>query len=175
MANDDPDMKVSLVLAVAKNGIIGDQNKLPWNLPSDLKRFKETTMGHPVVMGRTTFESIGGVLPGRDNIVLTRSGVIDDPEVHTANSLEEACSLAKRFAANRKVKEIMIIGGGDVFDQIRGMADKVYLTTVDMDAEGDTSFRALDAANWKQISSEDVKAGEKDSANFNVSVYERGR
>lgn len=174
MANEEPDMKVSLVLAVTKNGIIGDQNKLPWTLPSDLKRFKATTMGHPVVMGRTTFESIGAPLPGRDNIVLTRSGVIDHPGVHTANSLEEACSLAKRFAGNRNVNEIMIIGGGEIFDQIRGMADKVYLTTVDMEVEGDTTFRALDAANWKEISSEDVKAGPKDTADFTVSVHERG-
>jgi len=88
--------------------------------------------------------------------------------------LEEACSLAKRFAANRKVEEIMIIGGGDVFEQTRGMADKVYLTTVDMDVDGDTTFRALNAANWKEISSEDVEACPKDSADFNVSVYERG-
>lgn len=167
-------MKVSLVLAVTKNGIIGNQNKLPWTLPSDLKRFKETTMGHPVVMGRTTFESIGAPLPGRDNIVLTRSGVIEHPGVHTANSLEEACSLAKRFAENRDVSEIMIIGGGDIFDQTRGMADKVYLTTVDMEADGDTTFRALDAANWTEVSSEDVKAGPKDTADFTVSVHERG-
>ena len=174
MANDTQDFKVSLVLAVAKNGVIGDQNKLPWNLPSDLKRFKETTMGHPVIMGRTTFDSIGKPLPGRDNIVLTRSGAVEDVGVHTANSLEEACSLAKRFAANRQVEEIMIIGGGDVFEQTRGMADKVYLTTVDMDVDGDTTFRALNAANWKEISSEDVEACPKDSADFNVSVYERG-
>lgn len=166
-------LKVALVLAVAKNGVIGDQNKLPWTLPSDLKRFKETTMGHPVVMGRNTYESIGGPLPGRDNIVLTRQGAIDDPGVHTANSLEEACSLAKRFAANRKVDEIMIIGGGDIFEQTRGMADKVYLTRVDMDAEGDTTFRDLNAANWEEISREDFKAGEKDSADFTVSVHER--
>lgn len=174
MANEQTDIKVSLVLAVAKNGIIGAQNSLPWTLPSDLKRFKETTMGHPVVMGRTTFESIGSPLPGRDNIVLTRSGVVDHPGVHTANSLEEACSLAKRFAENRNVNEIMVIGGGDVFDQIRGMADKVYLTTVDMDADGDTTFRSLNAANWKEISSEEVTAGPKDTADFIVSVHERG-
>lgn len=175
MPIDQSDIKVSLVLAVAKNGVIGVQNKLPWSLPSDLKRFKETTMGHPVVMGRSTFESIGSPLPGRDNIVLTRSGAVDDPGVHTANSLEEACSLAKRFAQNRNVKEIMVIGGGDVFEQIRGMADKVYLTTVDMDAEGDTTFRALNASNWKELSSEWVEAGPKDSAGFTVSVHERGQ
>ena len=173
MANDGHDFKISLVLAVAKNGVIGIQNKLPWNLPSDLKRFRETTMGHPIIMGRATFESIGAPLPGRDNIVLTRSGAIEDAGVHTANSLEEACSLAKRFAANRKVEEVMIIGGGEIFEQTRGMADKVYLTTVDMEVEGDTSFRALNAANWQEISSEDVKAGPKDSADFNVSVHER--
>lgn len=174
MANDNPDLKVALVLAVAKNGVIGDQNRLPWTLPSDLKRFRELTTGHPVVMGRATFESIGSPLPDRDNIVLTRAGVIEDPGVHTANSLEEACSLAKRFAANRGAMEIMIIGGGDVFDQTRGMADKVYLTTVDMEAEGDTTFRALDAANWKEVSREHVKAGPNDSADFTVSVHERG-
>ena len=167
------DIKVSLVLAMSKNGVIGEQNALPWRLPSDLKRFKKITSGHPVVMGRRTFESIGGPLPDRDNIVLSKSGVIDDPAVHTAHSLEEACSLAKRFAANRGVDEIMIIGGGDVFEQVRGKADKVYLTTVDMEVDGDTVFRPLSGANWKQISSEDVEAGPKDSANFTFSVHER--
>lgn len=167
------DFKVALVLAVAQNGVIGDQNRLPWTLPSDLKRFRQTTMGHPIVMGRKTYESIGGPLPGRDNIVLTREGAVDDAGVHTANSLEEACSLAKRFAANRKVGEIMIIGGGDIFEQTRGMADKVYLTRVAMDAQGDTTFRDLNAANWTQISSESFKAGERDSADFTVSVHER--
>ena len=167
--------KVSLVLAVARNDVIGEQNSLPWSLPSDLKRFRKITMGHPIVMGRNTYESIGGALDGRDNIVLSRSGAIDDHDVHTANSLQEACSLAKRFAKNRGVDEIMIIGGGDVFEQTRGMADKVYLTIVDMDAKGDVKFAPLDAANWKQISSEDVKAGPKDSADFTVKVYERSK
>ena len=165
--------KVSLVLAMTKNGVIGDQNQLPWKLPSDLKRFKETTMGHPIVMGRKTYESIGKPLEGRDNIVLTRSGIIEDTSVHTANSLEEACSLAKRFAENRGVGEIMIIGGGDIFEQTRGMSEKIYLTTVDMEAEGDTVFGPLQATNWELISSDDVKAGPNDTADFNVSVYER--
>ena len=122
--------KVALILAMSKNGVIGEQNALPWSLPTDLKHFKKITTGHPVVMGRNTFDSIGAPLPDRDNIVLTRTGAVDDPGVCTANSLEEACSLAKRFASARKAREIMIIGGGDVFEQVRGMADKVYLTTV---------------------------------------------
>ncbi len=167
------ELKVALVLAVAKNGVIGDQNKLPWNLPSDLKRFKETTIGHPIIMGRKTYESIGKPLEGRDNIVLTRGSIVENTSVHTANSLEEACSLAKRFAANRGVDEIMIIGGGDIFEQTRGMADKIYLTTVDMEAEGDTVFEPLQATNWELVSSEDVKAGPNDTADFNVSIYER--
>ena len=165
--------KVALVLAVAKNNVIGDQDQLPWNLPSDLKRFKQTTMGHPIVMGRKTYESIGKPLEGRDNIVLTRSGIVDHPGVHSANSLEEACSLAKRFALNRGAKEIMIIGGGDIFEQTRSMADKIYLTTVDMDAKGDIIFRPMEATNWELVSSEDVEAGPKDTADFNVSVYAR--
>lgn len=167
------ELKIALVLAVAQNGVIGDQNKLPWTLPSDLKRFRETTMGYPLIMGRNTYESIGRPLPGRDNIVMTRTGAIDHPDVHTANCLEEACSLAKRFARNRKVDEIMIIGGGDIFEQTRGMADKVYLTRVAMDAQGDILFRDLNAANWKEISSESFTASEKDSADFTVSVHER--
>jgi len=165
--------KVALILAVSKNGVIGEQNAMPWKLPTDLKRFKKITTGHPIVMGRRTYESIGGPLPNRENIVLSKAGVIDNPAVQTAGSLEEACSLAKRFAANRKVDEIMIIGGGDVFEQVRGKADKVYLTTVDLEVEGDTVFRPLNAKNWKQISTEDVVAGPNDSANMTFSVHER--
>ena len=165
--------KVSLVLAVSKNGVIGDQNALPWSLPSDLKRFREITMGHPVVMGRTTYESIGKPLDGRDNIVLTRGEPIENPKVHTANSLQEACKLALRFAANRGVDEIMIIGGGKIFEETRSMADRVYLTEVDLEVEGDTTFRPLNARNWKLVSSEKFSAGPGDTADFTAKVFDR--
>jgi dihydrofolate reductase len=97
------DIKISLVVAVARNGVIGVQNTLPWKLPSELKRFKELTIGHPMIMGRTTYEAIGRPLVDRDNIVVTRGEIIDDPRVHTVNSIEEAIALAN--------SNTLIVGG----------------------------------------------------------------
>jgi len=165
--------KIVLVLAMSRNGVIGDNNQLPWNLPSDLKRFKETTIGHPIVMGRKTFESIGRPLPGRDNIVLTRSAQFADENVHGVSSLEEGLALAQKFADKRGVDEVMIIGGGDVFEQMRGAAEKIHLTTVQTNLEGDTVFRPLEPENWQLVSSQEVSAGPKDSADFVAQVYER--
>ncbi len=165
--------KTVLVLAMSKNGVIGDDNQLPWNLPSDLKRFKGTTIGHPIVMGRKTFESIGRPLPGRDNIVLTRSGRFEDDNVHAVSSLEEGLALAQKFADQRGVDEIMIIGGGDVFEQTRGDADKIHLTIVDLELEGDTVFSPLEPDIWNLVSSQKVSAGPKDTADFVAQVFER--
>ena len=167
------DPVISLVLAVSRNGVIGDKNGLPWSLPSDLKRFRKLTMGHPLIMGRATFESIGRPLDGRDNIVLTRRGTIDHDKVYTASSLDDALAKARRFAHDRKVDEIMVIGGGQVFDATRDMAGRVYLTHIDMDVAGDTLFRPLNRHNWVLKSRKDCAAGPDDSAGFSACVYER--
>ena len=168
-----PDIKTSLVVAVARNGVIGIHNTLPWKLPSELKRFKALTTGHPVIMGRTTYEAIGRPLPDRDNIVLTRGEIIDDPTVHTVNSIEEGVALAKRIATNRGIDEIMIIGGGQIYEQMIGLADRIYFTRVEMDAEGDTLFPELNPERWKEISREEHKAGPDDNADFTIMTLDR--
>ncbi len=165
--------RLSLVVAMAKNGVIGRNNELPWHLPSELKRFRELTMGHPLVMGRKTFESIGRALPGRDNIVLTRGKIIDDPEVITVNSFEEAVAMAERLARKRGVEEIFVIGGGQIFERLRKAAQRIYLTRVDMEAEGDVTFAEPEEDAWKLVSCEEHEAEEGDSCAYSICLYER--
>ncbi len=164
---------IALVVAMARNGVIGRLNELPWKLPSELKHFRELTMGHPVIMGRKTFESIGRALPGRDNIVLTRGKIMDDPEALTVNSFEEAVAMGERLARKRGVDEIMVIGGGQIFDRLRDQAQRIYLTRVHMDAEGDVTFREPEPEIWEEVSREERKAAEGDSCDYAICVYER--
>ncbi len=164
---------IALVVAMARNGVIGRLNELPWKLPSELKRFRDLTMGHPVIMGRKTFESIGKALPGRDNIVLTRGRIMDDPEVLTVNSFEEAVAMGERLARKRGVDEIMVIGGGQIFDRLRKDAQRIYLTRVHMDAEGDVTFREPEPEIWEEVSRKECAAAEGDSCGYAVCVYER--
>ncbi len=165
--------RISLVVAAARNGVIGTRNSLPWSLPSDMKRFKELTIGHPVIMGRHTYESIGRPLADRDNIVLSSGGYIDHPQVYTVNSIEEAIALAKRFAVSRGVDEIMVIGGGQVYAKTLPMAHRIYFTEVDLDVDGDTEFPEFDRAKWRETSREDHKAGPNDAADFSILTLER--
>ncbi len=163
----------SLVVAVSDNGVIGVRNALPWRLPSELKRFKALTMKRPIIMGRRTHESIGRALPGRDNIVVTEGQVIDNPDVHTVNSVEEALALAERLARSRRASEIMIIGGAQIFEQTRPLADRVYLTRVHKEVEGDTFWTELDRARWQEVKSRRHKAAEGDEADYTMLVYDR--
>ena len=128
---------ISIIAAVSNNGVIGVDNKLPWDLPEDLKRFKELTTGNVVIMGRKTYESIGKPLPNRINIVITRNKDFFVPDVLTANSLNSALLKA---GGN---KDIFIIGGGEIYKQSMGFADKLYITEVDMEVEGDTKFPTI--------------------------------
>jgi dihydrofolate reductase len=163
----------ALVVAVSANGVIGVRNALPWRLPSELRRFKKLTMKRPLIMGRRTHESIGRALPGRDNIVVTEGSVIDNPNVHTVNSVEEAIALAERLAKSRRTSEIMIIGGAQIFEQTRPLADRVYLTRVHMEVEGDTFWTDLDPARWTEVKSRRYKAEEGDEADYTMLVYDR--
>ena len=139
---------LSLIVAVSQNGVIGKGNKLPWHLPADLKRFKKLTMGHPIIMGRKTFESIGKPLPGRTNIVITRQKEFASFGALTAPSLEEALRMCK------KEEEVFVIGGATIFEQALPLANRLYLTLIHQDFDGDTSFR-WDPSQWKEISRED--------------------
>ncbi len=165
--------KITLVVAMARNRVIGVQNRLPWYLPTELKQFKKLTSGHPMIMGRKTYEAIGRPLPDRDNIVVTRGEVMEDPRVHTVNSIEEGLALAQRFAINRGVDQIIIAGGGQIYEQTLAKAQRIYLTEVDMEIEGDTMFPELNPKRWKEVGREDFKAGPEDNADFSIVTYER--
>ena len=167
--------RLSLVVAAAENGVIGKLNNLPWRLPSELKLFRRRTIGHPVIMGRRTFESIGKPLKGRDNIVVTRGEIADHPDVLTANSIEEALALAERLAERRGVDEIFVIGGSQIFDAVRNQADRIYLTRVHMQAEGDRFFADPEPSRWREVKRQEYKAQEGDNADYTVITYERIR
>ena len=137
-------MKMSLIVAVSKNGVIGLDNKLPWNLPDDLQYFKSVTMGKPLVMGRKTYDSIGRPLPGRTNIVITRDASWCAPGVEVATSLDDALSLARKACTDSGVDEVMVIGGEQIYRMTIAVADRLYVTEVDTEIAGDAFFPTID-------------------------------
>ncbi len=145
-------MKISLVVAMAKNRAIGRNNALPWRLSPDLKRFRRITMGHPIIMGRKTYQSIGRPLEGRKNIVITRNPDFRPEGVNVARSIDEALSSADD-------DEIMIIGGADIYAQTLDRADRIHLTLIHKSFEGDAYFPELDETAWKETAREDVEPG----------------
>ena len=159
---------VSLIVAIAENGVIGDKNSLLWNIREDMRRFRTTTSGHPVVMGRKTYDSIGRPLPKRTNVVITRSDIsIEGCQV--VHSLEEAISLFPQD------EEIFIIGGAQIYEQALPLVDRLYLTVVHRAYEGDTSFPSLDMSQWREIAREEFVRGEEFDAPFSFIDYERVR
>lgn len=140
-------MIISLIAAMGRNHVIGKDNSLPWKLPGDMKRFKELTVGKPVIMGRKTFESIGRPLPNRTNIILTRDRNYKAAGCVVAHSLNEALEAAKG-------KEIMVAGGEQIFREFLPKADKMYLTFIDKDFEGDAYFPKYNENEWKEIRKE---------------------
>jgi len=167
------DLRVCLIVAVADNGVIGDTGAMPWKLPSDLKYFKAKTLHKPVLMGRKTFEAIGRPLPGRDNIVVTRSETFEHEGVFTASSIASGLELAKRLATKRGADEIMVIGGGEIYAQTLSLADRIYKTEVHADVVGDTRFPELDPEHWHEVSRQPHKRQEGDSSSITFVVLER--
>lgn len=161
---------VSIVAAVADNGVIGSNSKMPWRLSTDMKRFKRLTMGKPVVMGRKTFESIGKPLPGRLNVVVTRQPGFRPEGVAVAASLDAALAMAAEAADKG---EVVVAGGGEIYAAAIGLADRLYITHVAARPEGDTRFPDIDPAVWRATATETVPAGEKDSAATRFVIYER--
>jgi dihydrofolate reductase len=139
--------RITLVAAVARNGVIGNGNQLPWHLPADLKRFKSLTLGHPILMGRRTYESIGGPLPGRRNLVLTQQ------RDWRAAGTETVPTLADAFAAAAD-GELMVIGGAAVYAATLPYADRLELTEIDADVPGDTFFPPLARQQWRELARE---------------------
>lgn len=157
---------VVLVAAVARNGVIGVRNGLPWHLSSDLKRFKALTMGQPIIMGRKTFDSIGKPLPGRETIVVSRDAAYCHVGVHVAASIVSALELGQMLAGRMGAPSIAVIGGGTIYDQVMEHADRLEITEVDATPEGDARFPAIDPARWRETTREAHDAGPKDDHAF---------
>ncbi len=162
-----------LVVAVGRNGVIGGDGRLPWRLPSDLKRFKAITMGKPMLMGRKTFEAIGRPLPGRETIVLTRDPVFTAPGIHVARSLEGGLKLSTQCARAMGAEEIIVAGGADLYRQTLPLASRLDVTEVDLSPAGDAVFPPVDPKLWRECARTPFEKGEKDDASFTAVVYER--
>ena len=165
-------IQTALIVARADNGVIGVDNQLPWNLPSDLKYFKQVTMGKPVVMGRKTFESIGRPLPGRTNVVITRNSDWSAPGVRVVGSLADALKLAKAQADLDGVDEVMVIGGATVYREAFDQVDRMYVTQVHASPDGDAFFEAPDREKFTRTSFED-HAGDDASPAHSHEVWDR--
>jgi dihydrofolate reductase len=159
----------SIIVAAAENGVIGRNGQLPWRLSADLRRFKQLTMGHAVLMGRKTYESIGRPLPGRRMIVITRQPGYDAVGVEIAHSLAAACGLA----ANAHETEAFIIGGAEIFGEALPHADRLYFTRVHATIDGDVYFPPFDRADWSLTSKEEHPADVKNDYPFTFQTYER--
>lgn len=166
-------MDLVLVAAIGENGVIGRDNALPWRLRSDLKHFRALTMGKPVVMGRRTFASIGKPLPGRTNIVVTRRADFAAPGIVVARDIPAALLAAKGDALRRGIREIMVIGGSDLFSALIGQAARLEITRVHAAPAGDTFFPVVDAALWDEGEARRHAAGPHDDADFTTLAYRR--
>jgi dihydrofolate reductase len=160
-------MQRSLVVAVARNGVIGRDNQLPWKLPDDLAYFKRVTMGHPIVMGRRTWESIGKPLAGRKNIVVTHQPDYRAPGCTVVHSLEEA------WKAAGDADEVCVIGGTTLFEESLPLADRIHLTEVEAEVEGDTFFPPFDRGEWDEREVERHPADARHAYPFRILVLER--
>ena len=165
-------LKVSLIVAISENDVIGRDNSLPWQLSEDLKNFKRITMGKPMIMGRKTFESLGAPLPGRPHIVLTRDQDYRVPGHETAQNFEQALVVASRQSSLQD-GEIMVIGGEYVFREALSFANRLYLTEVHMTADGDVKFPKFDRKDWLEISRNFYPSGPQDSCDYSFVVLER--
>ncbi|MDF2371193.1 MAG: dihydrofolate reductase [Rhizobiaceae bacterium] len=165
--------RVVLVVAAARNGVIGSDGAMPWRLSTDLKRFKALTMGKPIIMGRKTFQSIGKALPGRRNIVITRDAGFSAPDVEAVASVEAALSLGRNHALTCDVNEICVIGGGEIYRQALPVADRVYLTRVECQPDGDTYFPQIDENIWVIEEESAHAAGANDDVATRFVIYRR--
>ncbi|MEJ2059907.1 MAG: type 3 dihydrofolate reductase [Gammaproteobacteria bacterium] len=158
---------LTLVVAMAHDRVIGRDNEMPWHLPADLKHFKSITLGKPVVMGRRTYESIGRPLPGRLNIVITRDHGYEAPGCTVVASLDAA------LAAAGDAQEVMVIGGANLYAQVIERAERMYLTLIDAELEGDTHFPEYDAQAWRVCAREPHSADEKNAYPYEFVTLER--
>jgi dihydrofolate reductase len=166
-------MKRSMIVAMAENRVIGVNNKLPWYLPNDLKYFKQVTMGKPILMGRLTYESIGKPLPGRTNIVITRNEDWSTDGVKVVHSLEQAYQLAESVCNIDGQDEMMVIGGDQIYQTSLPSIDRIYLTKVHSEVNGDAFFPELNWAEWREVGREDFSAEGPNPYDYSFIVLDR--
>lgn len=162
-------MILSLLVAASENNVIGKNNQLPWHLPNDLKYFKNLTWGMPILMGRKTFDSIGKPLPGRKSIVITRNKDWEYEGVDVVHSIEEAVQKAESYG----VKEIFVIGGAEIFKTSLSAANRIYLTRIQQDFDGDVFFPEVSEKEWELTSSRYCEADEKNAYPHTYQVWNR--
>lgn len=167
MTGATPRPRVSVIAAVARNRVIGVDNRLPWHLPEDLAHFKAVTLGHPVLMGRKTFDSLGRPLPGRSNVVITRNRDYRPDGAKTAASIDAALELCAGS------DEVFFIGGAELYAQVIPLADRLYLTEVDIDAEGDAWFPEYDGSAFRETARESHTGSRGDALKFDFVTYDR--
>lgn len=158
--------RLSVIVAMARNRVIGANGAIPWHLPDELQRFKRLTMGHHIIMGRKTWESINRLLPGRTTVIVTRQAGYQVPGTKVAHTLEAA------IAACAGDAEIFVIGGAELYRAALPLADRIYLTTVDAEPAGDTHMPEFDAADWKEISTEHHAADDRHRHAWHFTVYD---
>jgi len=158
---------ISIIVAMAKNRVIGAKGAIPWHLPEELKRFKHLTLGHHIIMGRRTWESIGRLLPGRTSVIVTRQRGYRVPGAKVVHSLDEA------IAACGADDEIFVIGGAELYAQAFSRAGRLYLTTVNAETPGDTLMPDYAAGDWRKVSAESYPADDRHRYAFRCAVYER--
>jgi dihydrofolate reductase len=169
-------MKVSLIWAMTRNRVIGRGNRLPWHLRADSRFFRETTLGKPVIMGRRTFESLDRPLAGRTNIVLSRGNFRHDfhqDGVQAVDDLDSALAAAERQCRIDGVSECFVAGGAAVYASALAKADRLYMTLIDVELEGDTFFPEVDLAQWREIENSSHAADENNDYSFKTTLYER--
>ncbi len=155
---------IALIVAVADNGVIGNNNELPWRISADLKYFKQLTLGKPIIMGRRTYESIGKPLPGRTNIVMTRDTSWQAEGVETAGDLAQALTMAAKIANDSGVEEVMVIGGEMIYREALSKAQRLYLTRVHIQVDGDAFFPDLNRDEWLETTVQHIEAEEQTPA-----------
>ena len=160
-------MTVTIIAALGQNRVIGKDNRMPWHIAEDLRRFKALTLGHTVVMGRKTFESIGKTLPGRDNIVITRSHAFTAPGCRVVHSLAEALTAAQLAG------EVFVIGGAEIYALALPLADRLQLTEVDAAIDGDAYFPDFDRSAWREVSRKPGSTAGPDRLRYDFVTYER--
>lgn len=169
----DKQIRLSVIAAVARNHVIGHEGKMLWHIPSDFKHFKHITMGKPMVMGRKQYESVGRPLPGRVNIVVSGQQGYQPDGVLVFNTLDAALDHARNLAVADGVDEVMVIGGGEIYRQSMPHVDRLYISHVDLEPNGDVIFPKIDKNLWRATQNLPVNADPRDDFEYSITIYDR--